>query len=211
MITIKSAVKQILATDYVAIQSMSRRIMNLSEYARSIKPDVELLSKKEVGIQSIVVSLARIEKELSYTEPGEVTVEQLSLQAPITQLIYPRTTENSSSLAKAMEMLKDLDTSFFSFSTSTKDIAILASDSVVEKVTNAFLSSPTIKSDRLSAVSIRFPEKGVQEANVGLRILSKLATRSIPLAAAITTYNEFTLVTGSTHMEEIISALAPVQ
>ena len=61
--TVKKAVLDILENDYVAIQSMNRGLMNLSKYARNIQKTVSINTKKEVGVQSIVVALSRLEKE----------------------------------------------------------------------------------------------------------------------------------------------------
>ncbi len=72
-----------------------------------------------------------------------------------------------------------------------------------------FEEKPLIEKPDLSAISIRFPVEGVNEANVGLSILSKLATKNIPLDAALTTYNEFTLVLESSYLEVAVSTLSP--
>jgi hypothetical protein len=124
MITIKESVEQALYKDYVAIESLGRGLMNLSSYARHIQLPVANLCKKEVGIQSIVVTLARLEKELHEEHVEEVTIEQLSVQTPIAQFVFERNEENMHSLIKTMQILEDRSHTFFSFSTSTKDIAI---------------------------------------------------------------------------------------
>lgn len=209
MITVKEAVLRELGRDYVAIQAISRGIMNLSEYARLIKPEVEFQSKKLTSVQSIVVALSRIVKEVKKPELQDVTIEQLTVQSPVTQIIYPRTDSNLAALLEAARKIRGGEHSFFSFTTSTKDIAFLASESAVSSILAEFEEKPLIEKPDLSAISIRFPVEGVNEANVGLSILSKLATKNIPLDAALTTYNEFTLVLESSYLEVAVSTLSP--
>jgi hypothetical protein len=108
-----------------------------------------------------------------------------------------------------VQSIKQSEHSFFSFSTSTRDIAILVSETAVASVLKEFSTSPTVQKSDLSAISIRFPITGVKEANIGFSILSKLATKNIPLDAALTTYNEFTLVMASDFLEIAVSTLSP--
>lgn len=209
MITVKEAVLSSLYSDYIALKSMSRGLINMSKYAREILPEVNRLAKKTVTVQSIVVALSRLEKELMESTNEDVCIEQLSIQSPVTQLVYVRNEVNTGSLLRVAGKIAAEKHSFFSFSTSTKDIALLSSDTAVSSIICEFEEKPTIQKTGLSAISIRFSESGVAEANVGLTILSKMASRDIPLDAALTTYNEFTLILSSTYLQSAVDALTP--
>jgi hypothetical protein len=209
MITIREAVESTLANDYVAMESLKRRVMNFSEYARSIKPHIEAISKKEVGLQSIVVTLARLEKK--YAEgayrPLKVSIAQLTVQSPITHLVYRKTSEVTSALTAAAENFEGQEDVFFAFSSSTKDIALTVSEKIASETVKLFPISPIVHKNGLSALSIRFDEKLVREPNVGILLLQKLAARNVVLDAAFTTHNEFTLVFENRYLHDSIEAL----
>lgn len=211
MISIREATEDILMSDYVALESLKRRVMNFSEYARSIQEKVSKQTKKEVGIQSIVVTLARLEQKHAkgIYRSADVSVAQLAVQSPITQLVYPKTQENLRALTEAMKGTTESTDTFFSFSTSTKDIALVVSEKIEKEMTDYFSLPPVLRKKGLSALTVRFDEKLVQEPNVGLILLQKLAARKVILDAALTTYNEFTLVFESRYLHDAVEALQP--
>jgi hypothetical protein len=210
MISIREAVETILDSDTTTKDSMRRGIVNLSQYARTIEKRVAEFTKKDVGIQSIVVALARIEKKFSKQKsPRPVVVRQLAVQSPIVQLVYPKNRENLQALTDAIRGVSKLEDEFFSFSTSTKDIALIVSEKLEQTVADTFSQPPLVKKRGLSAVSIRFDEHLVREPNIGLVLLQKLASKNVALDAALTTYNEFTLVFDSHFLNSVIGALGP--
>jgi hypothetical protein len=211
MISIREATENILTNDYVALESLKRRVMNFSEYARSIRDKVAEYTKKEVGVQSIVVTLARLEQKLAkgVYRPADVSVAQLTVQSPITQLVYPKTQENLQALTEAVKGAGGSPDAFFSFSSSTKDVALVVSEKIEIEMTGYFSETPILAKKGLSALTIRFDEKLVREPNVGLALLQKLAARKVVLDAALTTYNEFTLVFENRYLHDAVEALQP--
>ncbi len=208
MISIREAVENILNSDFEAKEGLARGILNLSQYARTIQERVAEFTKKEVGLQSIVVTLARLEKKVGKKKKGgSVEVRQLAVQSPIVQLVYPKNPETLDALTAAIHDADLFDDAFFSFSSGTRDIALVISEKIEGAVIAKFPIQPILKKKGLSAVSIRFDEKLVGEANVGLALLQKLATKNIVLDAALTTYNEFTLVFEARYLHDAIEAL----
>lgn len=210
MLSIASAVENIVRQDRTACEALRRGVMNLSQYAREIQKVVSDETKKDVGIQSIVVTLSRLEKVLAKSRVSrEIDIQQLSVQSPIVQLIYPKNSETTSELVAAINKANGLADVFFSISTSTKDIGLIVSEKILNNVKSTFTLRPLVEKHGLSAVSIRFDERLVREANVGLVLLEKIASHDVVLDAALTTFNEFTLVFEGKYLEKVISALQP--
>lgn len=208
MISIKDAVEKSLNRDLEGKNALARGILNLSSYARSIQNKVAEDSKKEVSIQSIVVTLARLEKKTkAYNYLSEVPIRQLSIHTPIVQIIFPKSQSTLDSLLVAIKEVRKGGDSFFSFSTSTQDIAILASEDLEKEIVSDFTEKVKVIKRDLSAISIRFDESLTEESNVGLSLLHKISLRNIVLDAAITTYNEFTLVFESRFLNDAIEVL----
>lgn len=209
MINIREAVEEIIKADYEAWGGLKRGILNLSGYARTVQEKVGEYTKKEVGLQSIVVTLARLEKKFaSKKRANDIEVRQLVVQSPIAQLVYPKNQETLRALTRTIESMGEIEDAFFSFSTSTKDIAIIISEKLEGTVTKNFNVNPTLQKKDLSAISIRFDEQLVREANVGLTLLQRIAVKNIVLDAALTTYNEFTLIFESKYLHDAIEALS---
>ncbi len=208
MISIKESVQNILNKDLEGKNSLVRGILNLSQYARTIQSDVAEQAKKEVSVQSIVVTLARLEKRLhAYNYLPEVKIQQLSVHSPITQIIFDKNQENLGMLASAIKKIQKSEDIFSSFSTSTRDIAIIVSASLENEILKEFTTTPKLIKRDLSAVSIRFGKEYVEQAGVGLSLLHKISLRNVPLDAATTTYHEFTIVFEVRYLQDVIEVL----
>ncbi len=208
MISIKESVQNILNKDLEGKNSLARGILNLSQYARAIQSDVAEQAKKEVSVQSIVVTLARLERKLhAYNYLPDVKIQQLSVHSPITQIVFDKNQENLGKLASAIKKIQKIEDVFSSFSTSTRDIAIIVSTSLEEEILKEFIENPKLIKRSLSAVSIRFGKEYVEQAGVGLTLLHKISLRNVPLDAATTTYHEFTIVFESQYLNDVIGVL----
>jgi len=210
MISIKSVVENLINKDLEGKNALARGILNLSQYARTIQKDVSRESKKEVSVQSIVVTLARLERKVkAYEYLPEVTIRQLSVHSPITQIVFNKNQKNLELLTKAINEVRSIEDTFSSFSTSTRDIAVIITSTLEDKILKVFSVEPKKVKRNLSAVSIRFDEELVEQAGVGLSLLHKISLRNITLDAGITTYNEFTLVFESRYLHDVVEVLQP--
>lgn len=208
MISIKEVVQTIINNDIEAQNGLSRGILNLSQYAREIQKKVEKLTKKNVSAQSIVVTLARLErKQKAYGFLPKVNISNLSVKSPIIELVYEKNQKNLEQVLKMFSSIQKDNDIFFSLSTSTRDIAIVASVSLEEKILKVVIQKPKVIKRNLSAVSVRFNEELVEQPNVGYALMHLISLRNITLDEVFSTYNEFTLVFKSEDLYKVLEAL----
>jgi hypothetical protein len=112
-------------------------------------------------------------------------------------------------LREVIRKNQKIENSFFSFSTSTGDIAIIVYEQIKDEIVSGFQEKPKKVKSGLTAVSILFDEALVNESNVGLSLLHKISLRNVVLDAATTTYNEFTLVFESIYLHDVVEVLNP--
>ncbi len=208
MNTIKEGVEKILNNDIEAQNSLSRGILNLSQYAREIKKKVEELTKKEVSNQSLVVTLSRIERrQKAYGFLPKIEISNLSVKSPIIEFVYEKNGKNLEQILKLFSSLQKNNETFFSLSTSTRDIAIIASLSLEKEIVGTINQKPKKTKYNLSAVSVRFNEELVQEPNIGYALMHLISLRNITLDEVFSTYNEFTFVFKTEYLHKVIEAL----
>ncbi|MFT7557979.1 MAG: hypothetical protein ACI83D_000655 [Planctomycetota bacterium] len=208
MIKVIDVLRNIIDADIELKNCLARNLVNYSSYARSIQKEVAQRAKKQVSAQSIVVALTRIQKEL-HTQAylPEVDISQITMKSPVVELIYKNTGENLQMLSRVAKTASKAEAVFLSFSTSTKDIAIIASANLVDDISKLFPIAPHIEKKGLTAVSIRFREDLVSESGVGFSLMQRIATRGIVLDEVVSTYNEFTLVFDSRYLPEVLEVL----
>ena len=69
MIKVGEKIEEIIKGDHEALFCLSRGILNLSRYARTIHEAVEQKTKKEVKLPTIIMALSRLRKKLGGVAP----------------------------------------------------------------------------------------------------------------------------------------------
>src|SRR3989338_5731002 len=108
MIKVNDIVESILFKDEEALTALAKGYMNLSKYAKKIHNQVEEMTKKEVGIPGIVVALSRISRKLDSKHPliQDVQIKNITTKAPLSEIVYSKTSESISKLKKYTLELK---------------------------------------------------------------------------------------------------------
>ncbi len=214
MRSIHSVVETILIRDADIKEKISEGLINLSAYAKRIQRDVETRAMKPASVESITVSLSRIQQSLGQTRKNSAptVVSRLSIQSPIVEHVYEKSPDALLSLGKTMKLLGSISPdNYFSFSTSTRDIAIVMSESIEKDIANLFTKKPRVKKKDLVALSIRFPETAVSEPNIGTKFMQAIGARGIVLDEVVSTYNEFTIVCNKKYLDDALDVLHAFQ
>ena len=103
MIKIQPIVREIVMRELEAYFALTNNYMNMSSYAHRIRPMVEALTKKQVTITSLVVSLSRLRKEFKKEKPliHDVAIRNITTKLPLSEIIY----ENSDKFIKKLDSL----------------------------------------------------------------------------------------------------------
>src|SRR3989338_3522961 len=136
MIKIQSAVRDIVLGEIEAYFALTHGYMNMSSYAHRIKPKVELLTKKQTTIASLVVSLSRLAKEFKKEKPliRDVPIKNITTKLPLSEIAY----ENTNKFLEQLESLhKNISVSqedFFTITRGTTEIDIICSSNLENKI-----------------------------------------------------------------------------
>ena len=93
MIKIQTVVRDLILRELEACIALTNGYMNMSSYAYHIRPKVEALTKKDVTIPSLVVTLSRIRKEFKKEKPliQEVPITNITTKLPLSEIAYENT------------------------------------------------------------------------------------------------------------------------
>ena len=196
MIKIQPIVRDIVMRELEAYFALSNGYMNMSSYAHRIKPKVEVLTKKQVTITSLVVSLSRLRKEIQKAKPliHNVRITNITTKLPLSELAY----ENSNEFIKKLDTLKkNIDISpddFFTTTIGTKEVDIICSANLERKILNHFKIKPKIINHNLAAVGVSFGSEVFGTPNVFFSLLSVTARARINIEELISTPTEFIFI-----------------
>jgi len=206
MLKIHDAVKQILFADEVALTSLSLGYMNLSAYAKKIESEVERMTKKDVGIPSIVVSLSRIGSGLGDTNPliQNIEIENITTKSPLSEIVFTKSPRFLSKLSSLYEDVKTTGADFLTMTLSTNEITVICSDRIKEAVIRHFGCKPTMDISGLASVGLSLDPKYYPMPNITYSLIRRIAVKRIALAETITTHTEIIFVFPQEHLAEIV-------
>ncbi|HBB49627.1 TPA: hypothetical protein DEQ22_01495 [Candidatus Nomurabacteria bacterium] len=196
MIKIQSITRDIIMGDLEAYTALTNGYMNMSSYAYHIRPRVESLAKKETTIASLVVSLSRLRKEFKKEKPliHNVAIKNITTKLPLSEIAYG----NSDKFIKELELLhKNISVSqddFFTITIGTKEIDIICSSNMENKVLTHFKMKPKIINHNLAAVGVSFGPEVFGTPNVFFSLLSVTARARINLEELVSTPTELIFI-----------------
>lgn len=196
MIKIQPIVREIVMSELEAYFALTNNYMNMSSYAHRIRPMVEALTKKQVTITSLVVSLSRLRKEFKKEKPliHDVAIRNITTKLPLSEIIY----ENSDKFIKKLDSIyKNIAVSqddFFTTTIGTKEIDIICSSNLENKVLKHFKIKPKIINHNFAAVGVSYEAEVFGTPNVFFSLLSVTARARINIEELVSTPTELIFI-----------------
>ena len=196
MIKIQPIVREIVLKELEAYFALTNGYMNMSSYAYLIRPKVEALTKKQVTITSLVVSLSRLKKEFKKEKPliRDVPIKNITTKLPLSEIVY----ENTNKLMEKIDSLrKDTSVSledFFTTTIGTAEVDIICSSNLENKVLKHFKIKPKIINHNLAAVGISYGAEVFGMPNIFFSLLSVTARARINIEELVSTPTELIFI-----------------
>ncbi|MCF7831415.1 MAG: hypothetical protein K9M36_00830 [Candidatus Pacebacteria bacterium] len=211
MIKIHDVVESILYKDEEALTALSMGYMNLSQYAKQIKNQVEDMTKKDVGVAGIVVTLSRIAKKLNGKNPliQDIQIKNITTKSPLSEIVYSKTTESISKLAKIYEKVKTDTDDFFTITLSTTEITVICSDRIKIEIEKILKEKPLMVVKNLASIGLALDPKYYPMPNITFSLIRKIAQKRIPLAETITTRTEIIFIFEQKYLAQMIGLYIP--
>ncbi|OGZ43082.1 MAG: hypothetical protein A2719_01840 [Candidatus Ryanbacteria bacterium RIFCSPHIGHO2_01_FULL_45_22] len=206
MIKVNDIVESILFKDEEALTALAKGYMNLSKYAKKIHNQVEEMTKKEVGIPGIVVALSRISRKLDSKHPliQDVQIKNITTKAPLSEIVYSKTSESISKLAKIYARAKTGTDDFFTMTLSTNEITVICSDRIKKEIEKILKEKPVMVVKNLASIGLSLDPKYYPMPNITFSLIRRIAQKRIPLAETITTRTEIIFVFEQKYVSEMV-------
>ena len=196
MIKIQPIVRELVLKELEAYFALTHGYMNMSSYAHRIRPTVEALTKKQVTIASLVVSLSRLAKEFKKGKPliRDVPITGITTKLPLSEIAY----ENNNKFLNELESLhKNISVSqedFFTMTRGTGEIDIICSASLENKILKHFKMKPKWINHNFAAVGISYGEEVFGMPNIFFSLLAVTARARINIEELVSTPTELIFI-----------------
>jgi hypothetical protein len=213
MIKIQPVVREIVLKELEAYFALTNNYMNMSSYAYRIRPRVELLTKKKVTIASLVVTLSRLRKEFKKEKPliVDVPITNITTKLPLTEISYDNTREVIEKLESFHKNVSVSAEDFFTTTRGTKEINIICSSHLENKILKHFKMKPKWVNHNFAAIGISYGPEVFGMPNIFFSLLSVTARARINIEELVSTPTEFIFIVAEKDFSRTISLFSELR
>jgi hypothetical protein len=210
MIKVSDIVREIVYSSEPELTILSRKLLNLSAYAKRIQPQVERRTHKPVQLGTIVVALSRISAELTDEDPllPPVVLDGIAVKSNLAEVTFSKTATNKLRAQKLITEKEFAQADFLTVTYGTSEIAIFAPMTLVQPILKTFRpDKPTLHLDNLAALTVQFSDQYIAIPNMYFALLRALAVRKINIVELISTFTELTFLVQQADLNELFQLL----
>ncbi len=200
MKTISSVVENYVKNKPFLSTALSEGIINLTSLSRRIKPEIELVLKKQIRSGAIVMALKRISYSLEFVSTYKIlkvlkNIGDITVRSNLIDYSFKVSDSLLSCQAKFLSKIENPQLFFYTSSRGVTESNIIISNEMKEKMEVYFEKETLIKkTDNLSSISIKLPVENISIPGIYYYIFQKMSWEGINIIEVISTSNEFTIV-----------------
>lgn len=212
MITISEIIKNFVKNKPLLEEELALGLINLSAFARLIKPQIESKLIKPVSINAIVMALKRYSDKLPKPTARQLNVLKKINDISIRSNLSEFTFLNSNSILKKQKILLDeiidLRDRFFTFTHGLFEVTLIVNSSIEKNIEKIFKNEKLVsKLNNLSALIIHLPKETVHTPGIFYLLLKQLAWENINVIEEVSTYTEFIIILDKNNIDRAFSIL----
>jgi hypothetical protein len=195
MINIAQAVQDELMHDDIALAAARQGWLNLSAYARSIRPQVEEMLMKDAQEGSIVTALSRIMGNLPGRDfrPAPGATQGLSVHSNLEGITYERSLEVSNRIREIYSRVSTDHKTYLTITQGINEITIIAEARVAQMFREKLTSAHKIyDKQNLVGITVRFELGNLEIPNLIFDRTRRLAYKDINIIEIVSTATELT-------------------
>jgi hypothetical protein len=194
MIKIAQTVEDILRHDDVATTAAQRGWLNLSSYARTIRPQVQTILMKDVQEGTIVTALSRIVAGLPQrVETFSDAIQSLAVHSNLEGITYERSEQVSDKIRQIYHQIIMGNKSFLTVTQGINEVTVVA-EAAVAQVFREQLDGAHKVYDKtnLVGITVKFSTRNLEVPNLIFTLTERLAYRDINIIEIVSTATELT-------------------
>jgi len=214
MKTVASCVEDIILSQPLLEEGLSKQIINYSALAKVLQEQVSIHLGRPIKAGAIMMALRRYTDVLTVSKPyyGMSSVLErlgdITLRSNLSDFTYKNSNTLIDGHASILNKIKDKNHIFFTFTRGILESNIIISSSEKEAVVESFKNEYGLSlKENLSAISLSLPKNNTKVAGLYYQILKRLAWHNVSLYEIISTTNEFTIVVEDTFVDRAFSII----
>ena len=196
MINISQAVTDVFNRDDIASNAAQQGWLNLSSYARSIKPQVVDMLMKDVQEASIVTALSRLvaEAPAASVVPANV-IQSLAVHTSLAGITYERSEQTSEKIREVYHQVSTDNKTFLTVTQGINEVTIIAETTVAQVFRSALAGARRVyDKDNLIGITVKFAPNNLEVPNLIFALTRRLAYKNVNIIEVVSTATEMTYI-----------------
>ena len=193
MRNVAQAIDEIMSGSAELRFGFSKRLFNLTQLAKFIRPMVEARTHKEVRESSLVMALSRRQRVGTRSSvqaaARRFAVENIAVLSGLSVITLHRSDENHRAVEQVYSRLKRKG-AFLTVSEGTSEITLIFSSDHRGVVTDILPGRPKLSRDKVAALSVRFHPKYLDVPGLLYKILEQVSLQGINVIEIASTSTE---------------------
>jgi hypothetical protein len=202
MLSIATKVERIVMESAFLTEGLGRGLINLSELARQLQPQLESDLWKPVGQAAVVMALRRVAERLPQQhQSGEPVPHlanktgELTTRTELTEFTFRYSDTTHECHQRLLNLAEPMRGAFVTVTRGVNEVMVVCSRSLIPVVEQAFAGERAlVRQENLSAVTLHLHPDTKRTPGVYHAILKQLAWDKINLVNMICTYTELTIL-----------------
>lgn len=216
MLSISTKVERLVMESPFLTEGLGRGLINLSELARQLQPQLETDLWKPVGQAAVVMALRRVAERLPQHETGPLAELQLARKSgelttrtDLTMTTYRYSENTYECHRQLLETVAPQQGAFVTVTRGINEVMVICSRPLINVVDQVFVHERELaRLDNLNAVTLHLNPDTLDMPGIYHGILKKLAWEKINLVNMICTHTELTVLLEQRHTGAAISVLS---
>jgi len=213
MITISQIIEQIISDSPFLEEYINRDLINISQLARELRPDIEKQLGKVVKDSAVIMALNRMPKSVSQLHTLKLRtilqqISDISVRSSLTDYTFKNSGSFRVCLTEFMVKIKNNSEVFFTISQGIYESTIIINKSIEPEISEMFKNEICVnKEENITAVNIRLPEINTKTKGVYYMIFKQFTDSNINIKDVVSTSNELTILIDSKDSEKAFSTI----
>ena len=215
MLSIATKVEQIVTESAFLTEGMALGLINLSELARQLRPQLESDLWKPVGQAAVVMALRRVAERLPQPGQNEPVVlprmGELTTRSELTIFTYRYSDSSTECQRQLLALAEPYPGVFVSVTRGVHEMLVVCSRVLTPIVEEAFASERLLaRVESLTALTLRLNPDTRRTPGIYHAVLKKLAWDKINLVNIMCTYTELTILLEQSQVGSAFSVLSQI-
>ncbi|OEZ99047.1 hypothetical protein [Duganella sp. HH101] len=199
MLSIATKVERIVMESSFLTEGLRRNLINLSELARQLQPQLESDMWKPVGQAAVVMALRRVAERLPEASRHEMALAQktgeLTTRTELTEYTYRYSDSINECHRQLLSKAEPMRGAFVTVTRGVNEVMVICSRVLTGMVEEVFANERLLaRQDNLNAVTLHLNPDTSRTPGIYHAILKQLAWDKINLVNMICTYTELTIL-----------------